>query len=228
MAGNKKENECPVCPSGKKSDNNLQIGPDPLLNCTTSPTDPNKRLCWNQQNCQKICPAACGNRTCTDSGACCDESCVSNCKPNPISNKLDVCDSCRYLRLRQSINKTECVEKCPAGYFNYNDFRCVTDVECRNLTLPFSISSTELIKNPFVPFQEVCRTTCPEGHIMVEDHQQIRNCRKCDGPCRKECNTGTIDSIATAQKFRGCNRITGDLLIQIRNQGGREFVENRR
>lgn len=234
ISGNKKANECPVCPDGKRQEsgstisNVTEVSVGPELNCTTLSIDSKKRVCWNRQHCQKICPASCGNRTCTESGACCDESCVSGCSLRPGTDKLDVCDSCRYLRLPSANNTVDCVQTCPDGFYNYNDFRCVTAVECRNLTLPFSIKSTELIRSPFIPYQKYCQTECPEGHIKVVDEQtKQRQCKQCDGVCRKDCETGTIDSISTAQKFRGCNRILGNLLIQIRNQGGREFVENR-
>jgi len=41
------------------------------------------------------------------------------------------------------------------------------------------------------------------------------------GPCRKECQGVNVDSIATAQKMRGCTYIKGSLEIQIR--GGSEY-----
>lgn len=52
MVLNKPKNECPICPSGKKSEgessNDLEI-----LDCPVSPNDPKQRLCWNRQNCQR-------------------------------------------------------------------------------------------------------------------------------------------------------------------------------
>jgi insulin receptor len=41
------------------------------------------------------------------------------------------------------------------------------------------------------------------------------------GPCRKECQGVSVDSIAAAQKMRGCTYIKGSLEIQIR--GGSEY-----
>jgi len=41
------------------------------------------------------------------------------------------------------------------------------------------------------------------------------------GPCRKECQGVSVDSIAAAQKMRGCTYIKGSLEIQIR--GGSKY-----
>lgn len=227
ISGNKKANECPVCPAGKNVTATGEL-PNPELSCPQSPTDTKKHVCWNRQMCQKLCPAACGNRTCTALGECCDASCVSGCTQQMAgSTKFDVCESCRFLRFRTPSGGVQCLEKCPLGYYNYNDYRCVTAVECRNMTLPFTVSSTQLVRAPYVPFRDHCRTTCPTNHTMVEDKDtELRQCEKCNGTCKRDCKSGTIDSIGTAQNFRGCNRINGNLHIQIRNQGGREFVEN--
>lgn len=59
LVANKPANECPICPSGKKSDNdnnNNNNNNDQLsdeLDCPALVSDNKKRLCWNRQNCQK-------------------------------------------------------------------------------------------------------------------------------------------------------------------------------
>lgn len=217
VTGNKKDNECPVCPTSKKSADNINE-----LACKASPKDSKKGLCWNMMHCQHLCPPECGNRTCSATGACCNELCVGGC----TSDNPNQCASCRDLRATYSNNSFRCVKKCPEGYYAYNDYRCVLADECRNITIPFTTSAYELNMRPYVPFEGICQVTCPVGHQMVESKTNGRECQKCDGPCQKECEYGNIDSIATAQRFRGCNRILGDLLIQIRNQGGSEFVED--
>lgn len=58
LVANKPANECPICPSGKKSDNentnnnnNEQLTEE--LDCPMAPSNNKKRLCWNRLNCQK-------------------------------------------------------------------------------------------------------------------------------------------------------------------------------
>jgi len=62
--------------------------------------------------------------------------------------------------------------------------------------------------------------------ICVPFTDLLSRLEKCDwcvfiGPCRKECQGVNVDSIATAQKMRGCTYIKGSLEIQIR--GGSEY-----
>lgn len=45
------------------------------------------------------------------------------------------------------------------------------------------------------------------------------------GNYRKECPPGIIESISTAQYYRGCTHITGSLLINIRKRGGCKYFE---
>lgn len=62
--------------------------------------------------------------------------------------------------------------------------------------------------------------------ICVPFRRLVSRLQKCGcyvfaGPCRKECQGVNVDSIATAQKMRGCTHIKGSLEIQIR--GGSEY-----
>jgi hypothetical protein len=43
------------------------------------------------------------------------------------------------------------------------------------------------------------------------------SCKECNGPCLKECPGTIVDSIASAQKLRGCTHIKGNLEIAIRD-----------
>lgn len=44
----------------------------------------------------------------------------------------------------------------------------------------------------------------------------FNNCSSVAGTCRKECSGANVDSIASAQRLRGCTYIRGALEIQIR------------
>lgn len=108
------------------------------------------------------------------------------------------------------------------GFYKHQDRRCVTAEQCRNFSRPFFFNENDF-PNPYIPFDGSCALSCPVDHYIENDNGK-RYCKRCNGPCKKDCLAATIDSIAAAQQYRGCNRITGSLLIQIRSQGGREFV----
>lgn len=75
---------------------------------------------------------------------------------------------------------------------------------------------------PYKPFNNSCVTECPAGY-MDDEIDGKPTCKKCDGLCLKECSGASVDSIASAQKLRGCTHITGSLEIQIR--GGKNIVK---
>ena len=77
-------------------------------------------------------------------------------------------------------------------------------------------------ERPYKPFQNVCRIDCPVGY-MDDETNNLTTCKKCNGLCQKECGGANIDSIASAQRLRGCTHITGSLEIQIR--GGKNIVK---
>lgn len=52
IVNNQAANECPICPSGKKSEGTGD-GDHIELPCPSSKRDPNQKLCWNRQHCQK-------------------------------------------------------------------------------------------------------------------------------------------------------------------------------
>lgn len=118
----------------------------------------------------------------------------------------------------------QCVDKCPTGYFRHADRRCITDVECWNLTKPFTSESESSDKSPFIPFNGLCATSCPDQHSAadVDGSSGRRTCKPCQGKCRKECHGSTIENISAAQQYRECAYIIGSLSLQIR-QGGRKL-----
>lgn len=223
LVGNKRANECPICPSGKKSDNdnnNNNNNNDQLvdeLDCPAMQSDSKKRLCWNRANCQKICPPSCGNRSCNDNGQCCDESCLGTCK----GDKFDKCEVCRYLSVGDFNSNRQCVRNCPVDTYEHHGRRCITAEQCRSIPTSIRVD-IKTPKYPLIPFLGKCTVTCPADYFSAGESGH-RYCMKCDGQCQKECESATIDSIAAAQQFRGCTRVKGSVLIQIRSQGGCKF-----
>lgn len=75
---------------------------------------------------------------------------------------------------------------------------------------------------PYKPFNNSCIMECPAGY-MDEDRNGLASCKKCDGACLRECTGASVNSIASAQKLRGCTHISGSLEIQIK--GGKNIVK---
>lgn len=54
FAFNKPQNECPLCPSGKRLETSGEVkDSSESLECPPSKHDPKSRLCWNRHNCQR-------------------------------------------------------------------------------------------------------------------------------------------------------------------------------
>lgn len=129
------------------------------------------------------------------------------------------CTACRTLSV--GTLGLNCVEKCPDHLFTYESRRCVTDKECWNISKPFATVGDNVPQNPYIPFNGICSWTCPETY-QPDGPNGARYCHSCGGECKKECHGGTIDSISGAQNYRGCAKITGTLILNIR-QGGRKL-----
>lgn len=99
--------------------------------------------------------------------------------------------------------------------------RCIQENECRKMKKPLEVLGN-VRDYPYKPFNHSCVIECPAGY-MDEERDGKASCKKCDGPCLKECSGASVDSIATAQKLRGCTHIKGSLEIQIR--GGKNMVK---
>ncbi|XP_069673154.1 insulin-like receptor isoform X2 [Periplaneta americana] len=198
IASNRVRNECPMCPSEQlQCHNSSKLG----------------SLCWNRQKCQKVCPEYCKNRSCTTEGQCCHESCLGGCTgPGP-----EDCMVCRDV-----VFQNRCIRNCPALTYKYLNRRCISADECRNMSRPKE-RSYDLRLKPYKPFGDSCILDCPAGYVETEDGNNKYNCTPCKGPCRRECPGVSVDSIAAAQKMRGCTYIKGSLEIQIR--GGKNVVK---
>lgn len=116
--------------------------------------------------------------------------------------------------------ENECTDSCPNGLLEFMSHRCIDEERCRRMEKPREAYN---VKNyPYKPFNGSCVMECPPGYTDEEIDGKL-SCKKCDGPCQKECTGVNVDSMASAQKLRGCTRITGSLEIQIR--GGKNIVK---
>lgn len=102
-------------------------------------------------------------------------------------------------------------------------FRCITDIECRNLNNARNTSLEARTQN-YVPFNGHCHLGCPQGFVEKKVNGVLM-CDTCDGTCLKHCPAKSIDSIAAAQSLAGCAIIDGSLEIQIRSQGEFSFLK---
>lgn len=208
---------CGLCPNaqGRVEDHRPS-----QLQC---PADKNgKLLCWDDRHCQKICPTACGDRGCLDNGTCCHPLCLGGCTGTTPRD----CNVCRGFSLLYEGNRT-CTESCPGHTYELFK-RCVTEQECRRLPPPPkpvgtgdpsfnqlspNISSYKILGNR-------CVYICPSGYMEVGNNK-TSTCQPCPkSGCTRECLGGKIDSVATAEQFRGCTHIKGKLEISLRASGG--------
>ncbi|KMQ92816.1 insulin-like receptor protein [Lasius niger] len=198
ISGNKITNGCPVCDKG----------------CPPRQTKPDETLCWNRQYCQRVCDRKCGDSAChIETGECCHPSCLGGCT-GPTVNNCTVCKNVMIAKV--------CEDRCPDGSYEFMNRRCVTEQECRRMPKPRE--ALDIVKlYPYKPFNGTCVIECPAGFMESEENDRNLSCRKCEGPCLKECAGANVDSIASAQKLRGCTHIAGSLEIQIR--GGKNIVK---
>lgn len=233
---NKPEVECVnVCPKTLSGANVCPGGDVRMPGKTGSVQRP---LCWNQEHCQFVCPLKCGNNACYrvinsmgDSELkCCNEYCLGGCT-GPTSSD---CFACRHV-----FHSGRCVPSCPEDTYRYLGRRCVTASEC-NIIMKSILPKGE--KNGWMVNEggksdkswmvvndgglRECVEECPSG--FMEDFDNPKQCKKCEGRCPRECFNLVVDSIGAAQKLRGCTIIRGVLEIQVRGGGqiGRELEES--
>lgn len=60
-----------------------------------------------------------------------------------------------------------------------------------------------------------CLAECPSQ--LRDDPRDPHACRECRGDCHQQCPNEIISSIEVAERFRGCTRVDGDLVIQFRS-----------
>ncbi|KAG8231626.1 hypothetical protein J437_LFUL012555, partial [Ladona fulva] len=161
----------------------------------------------------EICPEHCEGRACDERGACCHEMCLGSCR-GPHTTDCYVC--------RDVVYNGECMKRCPFNTYEYLNRRCIHEKECLNMPTPPELDVSKSWKT----FNGSCILECPPGYVEVMVKGVDGNytqCERCNDSCRKECEGASINSISSAQKFRGCTYIKGSLEIQIR--GGKNIVK---
>lgn len=99
----KLDNECPVCPGNTSG--GLNCPEHEIIDSTGEKR--NKRLCWNKDYCQKICPSEC--KSCNRDNQCCHETCLGGCEKD-----IKVCHVCRNISIGEGSDK-QCMKSCPSG-----------------------------------------------------------------------------------------------------------------
>uniref|UniRef100_A0A674MS96 Tyrosine-protein kinase receptor n=1 Tax=Takifugu rubripes TaxID=31033 RepID=A0A674MS96_TAKRU len=190
IVANKNERECgDVCPG---TAHGQTICPQNTINGHF------RGRCWSQNHCQRMCAETCKHGTCSLQGQCCHDQCLGGCsEPGNASS----CVACRNL-----LHSNTCVEKCPPGYYIFRGWRCVSFSFCQDIE-PGCFE--------YVIHDGACIPECPSGYTTV--NSTTLTCSPCAGLCPKLClGNNTIDSVTSAQAFRGCTVIQGNLIIKIR------------
>uniref|UniRef100_A0A8D2ZU03 Tyrosine-protein kinase receptor n=1 Tax=Scophthalmus maximus TaxID=52904 RepID=A0A8D2ZU03_SCOMX len=158
--------------------------------------------CWSQNHCQRMCLDNCKHGACSLQGQCCHDQCLGGCsEPGNASS----CVACRNLQHGNS-----CVEKCPAGYYVFRGWRCVSFSFCQKLN-----QDRESGCNEYVIHNGACIPECPSGYTTI--NSTTLTCLPCAGLCPKLCvGNKTVDSVTSAQALRGCTVLHGNMIIKIR------------
>uniref|UniRef100_A0A8D3CD58 Tyrosine-protein kinase receptor n=1 Tax=Scophthalmus maximus TaxID=52904 RepID=A0A8D3CD58_SCOMX len=168
--------------------------------------------CWSQNHCQRMCLDNCKHGACSLQGQCCHDQCLGGCsEPGNASS----CVACRNLQHGNS-----CVEKCPAGYYVFRGWRCVSFSFCQELHNQCKQNKKlnqdrESGCNEYVIHNGACIPECPSGYTTI--NSTTLTCLPCAGLCPKLCvGNKTVDSVTSAQALRGCTVLHGNMIIKIR------------
>lgn len=211
---------CGLCPNAQS-----RVEEDHRQSLPQCPADTKgKLLCWDEKHCQKICPSACGDHGCMSNGTCCNSACLGGCD-GPLASNCFVCKKFSF----EYGSEMTCMESCPGGTYELSR-RCVTEEECRLMHPPpqpvGAADSTYFrfaIKVPaYKTFNSSrCLFMCPSGYMEVGNETNA-TCQPCPrSGCVRECLGGKIDSVATAEQFRGCTHIKGKMEFTLRSSGGK-------
>ncbi|KAM4690059.1 insulin receptor-related protein [Rhinophrynus dorsalis] len=199
-------------------DNNYIVGNKPVEECAdvcpgimdhgdscvkTAVNGLTESRCWTSSNCQK--GQMCGkHKACCSSGGCCHRECLGGCNKTEDNR---ACVACRNFYL-----DGQCLANCPPGTYEYEGWRCITDIYCGSLR---KVSENPQESSIFVIYGKRCLSECPAGYTTNESSIF---CHKCEGRCPKACKVGTkaVDSIQAAKELAGCTYIEGNLILNIR------------
>lgn len=198
IVANKNEGECgDVCPG-------MALG-KMVCQHTTINGEFGER-CWTQRDCQKMCKF-CETRACAPDGKCCHPQCLGGCAKTGSPAECVACQ--RFL------HAGVCMEACPAGFYTFKGWRCVSLAFCRNLHMQCAVEKQGRDCSSYVIHQGACLPECPSGYTTVNSTSLM--CMPCKGMCPKVCmGLKTVDSVTAAQALRGCTLLNGSLVINIR------------
>ncbi|XP_053210076.1 insulin-like peptide receptor isoform X3 [Panonychus citri] len=205
---NKPYNECPKC-------SKVGVVPTcPILK--TGAKETHYGLCWNSENCQRICSNECEslNLTCNINNPkeCCDSSCIGGCTGRTNRD----CLACKGFVIYDNQGK-RCDKRCDVSQYEFLSRRCISYLDC----LVLSTSDDKDKKKSYKIFESrnttvrnQCLAECPPGYQQKPDDEHA--CDRCQGACKITCKgNSTITNVAAAQSFRGCTVIDGYLDISV-------------
>ncbi|XP_038653721.1 epidermal growth factor receptor [Scyliorhinus canicula] len=186
-------------------------------NCSKCDALCHNGACWGAEleDCQKftkkICAQQCSGRCRGPNPSdCCHNQCASGC----TGPKEYDCLACQ----RFSDGNT-CKESCPRlEIYDTSTFQMIPNPEGK-----YSYGGTcvkECPHNFVVTDLGSCVRTCSPGTYEV-DEGKLRRCKKCEGPCPKDCNglgvppfknTMSINS-SNIDSFKNCTKINGNVII---------------
>ncbi|XP_072910496.1 epidermal growth factor receptor isoform X4 [Hemitrygon akajei] len=196
--------------------NNLAVN-FTAANCPKCYSQCHEQACWGPgiENCQKftkkICAQQCSGRCRGPNPSdCCHSQCAAGCTG---PREYD-CLACRKFS-----DGGTCKESCP----RLEIYNTVTFQMERNPHGKYSFGASCVEKCPHnyvVTDLDSCVRSCSPGTHEV-DEDNIRKCKKCEGPCPKDCsgigvahlkdamsiNSSNIDS------FKNCTKINGNVVI---------------
>ncbi|XP_069768796.1 epidermal growth factor receptor isoform X4 [Narcine bancroftii] len=186
-------------------------------NCLKCHSQCQNEACWGPdlENCQKftkkICAQQCSGRCRGPHPSdCCHSQCAAGCTG---PREYD-CLACRKFS-----DGGTCKESCPhLEVYNTVKFQMERNPDGK---YSFGASCVEKCPHNYVVTDlGSCVRTCSPGTYEV-DEDKIRKCKKCEGPCPKDCSGIGVPPLKDAmsinssniESFRNCTKINGNVVI---------------
>ncbi|XP_043919333.1 epidermal growth factor receptor-like [Protopterus annectens] len=199
----------------KRPEMNLNFSTN-VASCPACDSSCYNNSCWGPgpENCQKLtklicaqqCPGRCRGRELND---CCHVQCAAGCR-GPRDHD---CLSCRMFK-----DEDTCKESCPPlMIYNYQTFQLDDNPGGK---YSFGATCVKACPYNYVDHNGSCvRTRGPEQNEVHENN--IRKCKKCNGPCPKDCNGIGMGSLlgvlsinaSNIDTFENCTKVNGDIII---------------
>ncbi|XP_050539538.1 insulin-like peptide receptor [Daktulosphaira vitifoliae] len=126
--------------------------------------------CWKQD------PAECQFGKLKD----CHPLCAGGCYEKHSSKDCYVCTA--------FLHNGDCIRECPAGLYGHIR-SCLTEEQCRNLTVDREESSLDILNTNYIPFGRQCLDECPYEFEVTPDGKNCKPCTRTPaGNCQRNCN----------------------------------------